>query len=225
MDKKADARAAKIAAKEAKESEKLAKRAAAAEAKEQARAARLATLKALQDSQAAEAKAHDEKYGKQMANELIQSGVSLRWVTIYDKGYVKVKGNYEKIRGVSGDVGINKKTGIGRGVVAVATVGLNLALSNSQRGRIHLTIVTDVQTHSFSTDQVSDSAIKSYQTLLGAGTAILEMLKQKDDSFGSAQNSNLDVAEQIRQLSGFLDQGILSETEFAAAKAKLLGTN
>jgi hypothetical protein len=225
LDNKSDARAAKIAAKEAKQSDKLAKRAAAAEAKEQARAARLASLKALQASQAAEAKAHDEKYGKQMASELIQSGVALRWVTIYDKGYVKVKGNYEKIRGISGDVGINKKTGIGRGVVAIATVGLNLALTSSQRGRIHLTIVTDAQTHSFSTDQVSDSAIKSYQTLLGAGTAIMEMLKQQDESFGSAKNANIDVAEQIRQLSGFLDQGILSETEFAAAKAKLLGTN
>lgn len=133
--------------------------------------------------------------------------------------------NYEKNRGISGEVGISKKTGIGRGVVAVATVGLNLALANSQRGRIHLTIVTDVQTHSFSTDQVSDSAIKSYRTLLGAGTAIMEMLKQKDESFGSTQNSNLDAAEQIWQLSSFFDQGTLCETEFAAAKAKLLGTN
>lgn len=238
MDNNVDARAARIAAKEAKQAEKLAKKAAAIAAKEAARAAEIAENKKRQAADAAqyekqkaadaaEKKALNEKIGKLAASVTIQneSWPYITTVKVFDKGYVMVKGKYEKLRGISGDVQVSKKTGIGRGLAAVATAGLNLAVSNSQRGRIHVTIVTDVQTHTFSTDQVSDSAIRDYQTLLGTGTAILEMLSTQNQTAASATKPESDVTEKIRQLSEFFEQGILSEKEFAAAKAKLLGTN
>ena len=209
--------------KEARQADKLARKAAAAQAKADSKQAKVAARSEKQAAKAAEERANLEKYGKRVADETIQSGIWLSNISIYDKGYVKVSGRYEKIRGISGDVQVSKKTGIGRGAVALATFGVNLALANSQRGRIHLTIVTDAQTHVFSTDQVSDSAIKSYQNLLATGTAIMEMLRQQANLPASSSSSTEGVTEKIRQLSEFREQGILSEAEFTAAKAKLLG--
>lgn len=210
---------------DAKQAEKLARKAAAAEAKAASKQAKAVAKSEKVAARVAEEQANLEKFGKRVAAETIQSGLRLLNISIYDKGYVKVSGRYEKIRGITGDVQVSKKTGIGRGAVAVATFGVNLALANSQRGRIHLTIVTDAQTHVFSTDQVSDSAIKSYQNLLATGTAIMEMLKQQSSLPASSSSDNEGVTEKIRQLSEFHEQGILSEAEFTAAKAKLLGLN
>jgi hypothetical protein len=209
--------------KEARQADKLARKAAAAQEKADLKQAKVTAKNEKLANKAAEERANLEKFGKQVAVETIQSGLWLANISIYDKGYVKVSGRYEKVRGISGDVQVSKKTGIGRGAVAIATFGVNLAVANSQRGRIHLTIVTDSQTHVFSTDQVSDSAIKSYQNLLATGTAIMEMLKQQANLPVSTSPNNESVTEKIKQLSEFHAQGILSEAEFTAAKAKLLG--
>jgi len=209
--------------KEARQADKLARKAAAAQEKADLKQAKVTAKNEKLANKAAEEQANLEKFGKRVAAETIQSGLWLANISIYDKGYVKVSGRYEKIRGISGDVQVSKKTGIGRGAVAIATFGVNLAVANSQRGRIHLTIVTDSQTHVFSTDQVSDSAIKSYQNLLATGTAIMEMLKQQANLPVSTSTNNESVTEKIKQLSEFHAQGILSEAEFTAAKAKLLG--
>jgi hypothetical protein len=69
-----------------------------------------------------------ESYGELV----IESVCAGKTVRMYSKGYVRISGffgsnvPYEKLLGISASADIAKKTVIGRGVVAVATLGSNL---------------------------------------------------------------------------------------------------
>ena len=205
----------------------LSKKDAKIAAKEAAKAQKIAAKEAQRAEKSMSRQAQADKYGRKAASAVIQNGVMLTNVSIYDKGYVKISGSYEKLLGISGDTQVNKKTGIGRSAATIASFatpfpGFNL-LSPGQRGRISLTIVTDKKTHLFSTDQVHESAVRNYQSLLGAGTAILQMTQIETVSNSPQQISSTDLGTQLKQISELHAQGILSDEEFTAAKSKLLG--
>jgi hypothetical protein len=166
--------------------------------------------------------------GRKVMGAMIQNGMGISNVSIYDGGYVKIGGKFEKLRGISGDTQVNKKTGLGRSVATLATFatiapGFNL-LSPGQRGRISMVIVTDKRTHLFATDQVNEAAVAAYQKLVGAGSAVLQQIQLSQLSAAPPVVSDFDLGLQLKQISELHIQGILSNEEFTAAKAKLLGT-
>jgi len=168
------------------------------------------------------------KYGRKVASELIQNGVLMANVSIFDEGFVKVSGRTERLLGISGETAVAKKTGLGRSLATLATFttmapGFNL-LSPGQRGRISLTIVTDKRTLVFSTDQVHESAVRNYQKLLGAGQAVLQQIQLRTIAESGNESAASDLGAQLKQISDLHAQGVLSDDEFAAAKGKLLGS-
>lgn len=165
-------------------------------------------------------------HGNKVASVMIQDGIGLVRIAIYDRGYIKIGNKIERLLSINGDSQIAKKTGLGRSVATLATFAtpfpaFNL-LSPGARGRITLTVVTDKQTRIFSTDMVVESTLKDYEKLRAAGSAVLQRIQLESEP-NSAQSSQADdLALQLKSLSDLHAQGILSDEEFAAAKAKLL---
>lgn len=168
-----------------------------------------------------------DKVGREVFRAKIQNGARIVDIGIYANGYVGIGRNFEKLLGISGETQVLRKTGIGRSAATAATVlftpfpGFNL-LSPGQRGRISLVIVTDRTTHLFSTEQVHESAVQNYEGLLSAGKAIIKVSQSTTLMQNVPASSENDLGGQLKQISELHAQGILSDDEFAAAKAKLL---
>lgn len=171
-----------------------------------------------------------EKIGREIAHEKIQSGARLIDIGIYENGFVKIGRGYEKLLGISGDTQVLRKTAIGRSAATVASAvltpfpGFNL-LSPGQRGRISLVVITDKTTHTFSTEQVHEFTVRSYESLLAAGKTVLEMNQTAPTADKPQPAAVLDLAGQLKQISELHAEGVLSDAEFSAAKAKLLGNS
>ena len=161
------------------------------------------------------------KYGK----EVFAKYFGTKSINIYANGYIRVSGGVgifggpaERLKSIDGSSDITKKTGIGRGIVGVVTLGLN-TLSPSQRGNLYLTIVTDTQIHSLMWDHPNDDAIKSMNAIVAAGKAVLA----SQQSGAKVEGAGTSVADELVKLKSLMDSGILSQAEFDSAKAKLLG--
>lgn len=170
--------------------------------------------------------AETEEFGDQLCSEIFGT----KSVTIFSKGYVRVsgglglvKGEPEKLLDVFGESDITKKTGLGRAATAVFTGGANLVLSPNQRGNLYLTISTDKQTHSLFLEMPKASDIKAMNKIVSAGKGVLHATTQSSPAGDPKPGGGSDLPEQLQRLSQLKDQGVLSEEEFAAAKAKLLG--
>lgn len=144
-------------------------------------------------------------------------------VEIYENGYVRVGiGKYEELRGITGDTNVSKKTGLGRGVGAVATGGLNLFGSNI-RGDLYLTIVTSRQTHSLHVDTPSHDAVKAMQELVATGEVVLNNnRKPVADQSSPVLATGSDLAAQLSQLSDLHAKGALTDEQYETAKNRLL---
>jgi hypothetical protein len=188
--------------------------------KEQQKAAKQAEkAKKKADREAKEA-ADRKMAGREIASELLSMGE----VKIFENGYVIVGWSfgspvYEKLQSFEVfDNNLTKKTGLGRGVAAVLTGGVNL-LSPNTRGNLIVTIVTDKKTHTGDLlPQVN--VIKSVNKLQAAANSVLKSKTQSEPSAGS---SNGNLSDSLEKLVSLRDAGALSNAEFEKAKAKLLG--
>lgn len=162
-----------------------------------------------------------EKYGRQVALEVCAG----RTVKIYEKGYVRVgvlgTGDFEKLLGISGASNAVSKTAVGRGLAFVATGGWSYMLTPKNRGKLQLTIITEKKTHKLSVQPPTDGDIKAMNALEAAGNAVLDMQARAESRAGGSSEPAL--PEQLAQLAALRDSGALSESEFAAAKSRLLG--
>lgn len=174
-------------------------------------------------------------YGRKVASEVFAAGLKIARIAIFDQGYVQIGSKVHKLLGISSDAAISRKSGIGRSVATLATLGtpfpgFNL-LSPSQRGYVSLTITTDTDTHIFQSEIPDNSTIKSVQKLVTAGNAVLDAQRQRSNSAALQHQQPIvvqagdasDLGTQLKSISDLHAQGILTDEEFIAAKAKLLG--
>jgi hypothetical protein len=179
-------------------------------------------LKQQERSEKAEAKRQKEaeqvkKYGRQMLQEILNITV----IQLYEKGYVRfTSGEFEKLLSV--DImadNLTKKSGLGRGVGALFTFGLNLVTPNT-RGDVIVTILTDKKARTF--EMIPDErSLKASQRVVQVANTILELndaSKKTGDSAGA-----FDLGEGLEKIVKLHKSGALNDAEFAKAKKKLLG--
>jgi hypothetical protein len=184
--------------------------------------AKAATTEAKEERKLAE----QEKWGE----VAVSAPFGTRWVTIYSKGYIKVssglglmKGDVEKLLDIFGESDITKKSGLGRAAGAVFTMGANITLSPNQRGNLYLTIATEKNTHSLMWDRPDATSIKNMNKLVSAGKAAIARGRVPSGVEASSPTQSRDLSDQLAQLAKLHATGVLSDDEFSAAKAKLLG--
>jgi hypothetical protein len=162
-----------------------------------------------------------EQYGKVIASEVYAG----RTIKIYEKGYVRIgilgNGAFERLLGISGSSNAVTKTALGRGLAAVATAGISFAATPRHRGKVQLTIVTDVTTHQLTSTPPTDSDMNAMFALETVGKAVLEANRPGPPQTSSPAGQ--DLSDQLAKLASLRDSGALSEPEFAAAKKQLLG--
>jgi hypothetical protein len=158
--------------------------------------------------------------GREVASEFLTMGQ----VKIFENGCVIVGWGfgspvYEKLKSFEVfSENLTKKSGLGRGVGAVLTMGLNLASPNT-RGNLIVTIVSDRAVHTSALlPQVN--VIKSVNRLQAAANSVLSSNSQTG---ASIESSNANLSDSLEKLVGFRDSGALSQEEFEKAKGKLLG--
>ena len=219
-----------------KDSEKIAKQKekdAAKQAKEIAKAAKTAERQARSAVKRAELEARvqarkDEKAqsleaaGKEISSDLLGG----KFIKFYENGYVSVSswggGNPEKLVDVSADADVSKKTGLGRAVVGVATLGLNIGTTSNMRGDIYVSIVTEVTTHMIHVTPPSESAVKAARKIEATGKGLLTRRALVSPSTSSVAGAQ-DIASQLSKLVELHAAGVLSDDEFSNAKAKIIG--
>jgi hypothetical protein len=158
-----------------------------------------------------------EKYGRQMLQEILNITV----IQLYEKGYVRfTSGEFEKLLSV--DImadNLTKKSGFGRGVGAVFTLGMNLATPNT-RGDVIVTILTDKKARTF--EMLPDErSLKAGQRVAQVANTILKL--NNVENKGTNNISAGDLGDGLEKLVKLHKTGALSDAEFAKAKKKLLG--
>jgi hypothetical protein len=158
-----------------------------------------------------------ERYGREMLSELI--GFSI--IQLYEKGFVRFSGgDFEKLLSVDlmAD-NLTKKSGFGRGVGAVFTLGMNLAAPNT-RGDVIVTILTDKKARTF--EMLPDeNNLKASQRVVQVANTILKL--NNAEKMGTDNISAGDLGDGLEKLVKLHKSGALSDAEFAKAKKKLLG--
>ena len=164
--------------------------------------------------------ADSEMAGRQIAVAKLSS--SSPEVKVFQNGYVTFRTGlgspvYEKL--ISFDVfsNITKKSGLGRGAAAFATLGANL-LSANNRGDIIVTILTDKKTHSIKA-RSSPSGIKLVNSLQAAANSVLSSIAEAPSNPSASEDN---VSSSLEKLASLRDSGALSQEEFEKAKGKLL---
>ena len=120
----------------------------------------------------------------------------------------------------------SQKTGLGRAVGATATAGLSLFGPN-KRGSVYLTIVTDQTTHVLTSSPPTEWDIEAMLKIEGAGRALLQRQAEQppQTQHGSPQKpTQEDLVQQLDRLAQMHASGSLTDSEFAAAKERLLGS-
>lgn len=130
---------------------------------------------------------------------------------------------FEKLRAIKASTQIQDKSAGGRAVASAASFGLSKLASNENR-ILFLTISTDRETYSLhETGGMSRLQDQIAMKLELAGQGILDALGSRAPSAPSTPAPG-SVADQLRDLAALHRDGVLTEEEFAAAKAKLLGS-
>jgi hypothetical protein len=164
-------------------------------------------------------------YGTLIANESFGNYK----VRIFSDGYIQVstglgliKGSIEKLLQIEGETLISKKSGLGRGIAGIVTLGANQLVPN-QRGNLILTITTEKQVHVLFNDMPFAEYIKAMNKLVAAGKSVIKKSAAPTSTTPDKSTSNnQSLAQQIRELSELKDSGIISQQEFESAKQKLL---
>ena len=148
-------------------------------------------------------------------------------ITIFSNGFVQVAGMIsspapERLIQIEANIEVTKKTGIGRGVAAVATQGWSL-LTPNKRGDIYLTILTDKQMHTLNSGTPTDAEIKAVHALELAGKAVLGGSGGGPAAASSQSAGEKSIPDQIRDMKALLDEGLVSQEDFDQFKKQLLG--
>lgn len=140
--------------------------------------------------------------------------------TFTTNGYWSGAGARDRLIAFDHDVdSMRRKSTTGRGAAALMTGGASLLASNN-RGVVYVTVTGD------------ESGVRTYTTRNPSGTTLssIRRLKAAADVVLAQANSTsndaavpVDVATQLKQLVDLHATGALSDTEFAAAKARILG--
>jgi hypothetical protein len=152
-------------------------------------------------------------------------------VWVYSGGYVRFDNNaltkwdmsekakFEKLLSVKFTTMTRDKSSGGRAVGAVLTLGLN-AFASNERIESFLSIATDRKVHKLDCTRAAGVALEA------AAQGVIDASR----AAGAAQTSVVtqaaapNVADQLRQLADLHSDGIISDDEFNAAKARLLGS-
>ena len=196
---------------------------------------RIADKKVREDAKIAKEKGELELYGRKVLEEVC----AMKTVRIYDKGFVRVSGLFqkdralfEKLRAISSSADVTKKSGLGRSVAAVMTFGLN-TYSPNKRGDLYLTITTDKTTHMIHVSPPTERDMKSMHKIATAGQGVLDsierLIPEQKSSNSSIQSASFQasappstVIDELTKLVALRDAGALSEDEFSAMKKKLM---
>lgn len=170
------------------------------------------------------AQAVDRIYGTVVADERFGG----RRVRIFSNGYVQLSrlgsGPYQKLLRIEDDFNIQKKTGPGRTAAGVATLGMNFLATGNKRGDLYLTIVTDAGALTLRESPPSNNGVRRASALSVAGRAVLsgEGSTAKLTTKSPAAAANNDVENRLAKARTLLDQGVISEEEYAATRANIL---
>jgi hypothetical protein len=174
------------------------------------------------------AKLQDDPIYQRCGRVVAEGVVAGRTVKIYEKGYVRIGvlkvGPPEKLLGITASDMSQQKTGIGRAVVGVATLGANVLLTPNKRGSYYLVIVTDRKTHNLTMSPPTNSDLKAMHKLEAAGKTVLAGLAATDRSTDASPTTPAasGLADQLAQLAQLHAAGALTDDEFAAAKQRLI---
>lgn len=165
--------------------------------------------------------------GKAIASETLMTGsFGVKKVTIYQNGFVKVGINSpEVLLSISASDGTATKSALGRGVGAVVTLGINMHASKL-RGQAYLAIGTASDSYILHLQSPQPREIAAIHKLAAAGQAAIATRESLENSTNNVDVKPVnDLAGQLNQLVELHSQGLLSDEEFASAKAQLLGIN
>jgi hypothetical protein len=173
---------------------------------------------------------------RQRSCDLIAQDSIDKWsVSIYSNGYVQVGvrggGQVEKLISIDYSANLQKKSAMGRGAVAVVTLGLNL-MGPKQRGDVWLTIVTDRNVYTLHEDPPTKDGIRAAQQLAAAGQSVLARLAAKQaaqvpDAPTPAEvtppsTEQRSVTDRLKELTKLHEQGMVSDDEFKELRTNLL---
>lgn len=167
-------------------------------------------------------------YGRVVCNEKL----GRMRIQVYENGYVSINGGTpERLLSVKGDADVSKKTGPGRFVAGsaafIATGGLFTNQSNTMRGNVYLYINTDIQSHAISVDLTGttkyENPVAVMNKIVGACERVLHVNAIQQVPASVQTPSDVDVTAQLEKLASLHQSGVLTDEEFAAAKAKILG--
>lgn len=202
-------------------------------------------LKAREKERQAREKADRQASDREMVGDQIASETfGINSVSIFANGYVRVglalfsgKAPYERLLAIEASSDVSKKSALGRGAGAVVTMGFNLASSN-KRGDVYLTIVTDRTTHVLHEEPPTAANLKASKKLEAAGAAVIRArdasaAEQRLVGSGAAavdgqgpQATDTPVvrsaSDKLRELAIMHKEGLVSDEEFQALRAKLI---
>ena len=141
-------------------------------------------------------------------------------VEIYDSGHVRVgllltkKSPFEKLKSIKFSHQVQDRTRAGH----LWTTG---GLGSREKRVLLLTIATDKQIHTLSTEgQIGRGEDKLGLALEAAGNSVLAT--DPPPTAITQVSPEATAGEKLRQIADLHEDGVLSDEEFAAAKAKLL---
>lgn len=189
-------------------------------------------------------RAEQERRDHERCGDLIEKqSVSLKTIAIFSKGYVRVGGfmglgsaPYEKLFAIEDSTDIQKKTGLGRTLMAGATLGANLALTPNKRGDAYLTIVTEVRSHAIHVETPNAMQLKAIKSVAAAGRAVIAQhagaplphdpttdVSALDAPPATAQEpATLGPADKLREYASLHEQGLLTDDEYQSLRAKII---
>lgn len=163
----------------------------------------------------------------QVARGLVDAYTTMR---IFDDGTFDTKSGFgkwsepDRLIGFDHDAdSMRRKSVTGRGGAALATGGLSLLASNN-RGVVYVTVTghrTAVRT--FTTRNPSGTVLSSIRALKAAADVVLAAAQPQASVASAASAESLPA--QLQKLADLRESGVLSQEEFAAAKARLLAGN
>lgn len=150
-------------------------------------------------------------------------GLLNNFIRIFEHGYVQLNhaGIY-KLIGISSSTNVSRKTGIGRAIGAVPTMGFNMALSSKNRGEAILSIVHEGDSVTLLVDNPMPAQLMIIEEIVAVGTAVLDSSSSSSSSSKPEVPQATSMADELTKLKALHTAGVLSDEEFEAAKSKLL---
>jgi hypothetical protein len=155
---------------------------------------------------------------------LVKKGqFGLKTVEIYDAGYVRVgllltqKSQFEKLKSIKFSLQVQDRSGIGH-------LWASGGMGSKEKRVLLLTIATDKEIHTLSTEgEMGRSEDKVGLALEAAGNSVIaDLNREPSPTVITHAAPEATIGERLRQIADLHHEGVLSDEEFATAKAKLL---